>query len=47
MDKQRKEYVSVKLEKPLVARLHALKHPSQTLNGVIQELLDFKDKANG
>jgi hypothetical protein len=40
MDKQRKEYVSVKLEKSLVAKLHELKHPSQTLTGVIQELVD-------
>ena len=41
-----KEYKTVKLEKEVIAKLEALKHPGQTLNGVIQELLQLvQDKA--
>ena len=34
-----KEYKTVKLEKTVIEELEKLKHPGQTLNGVIQELL--------
>lgn len=42
-----KEYKSVKLEKEVITQLEAIKHPGQTLNGVIQELLNTRAKLAG
>lgn len=44
MQKTIKEYRSVKLTKSLVDQLHEIKHPGQSLNGFIQELVNEKVK---
>lgn len=35
-----KKYRTVKLEEELIKQLEGLKHPGQSLNGVIQEMMD-------
>ena len=40
--KQGKKYISIKLDAEIVKRLEALKHPGQSFNGVVLELLERK-----
>jgi hypothetical protein len=39
-----KELASIKLSKETIARLRAVSHPGQSLDGIIRELLDWKAK---
>jgi predicted DNA-binding protein len=42
-----KIYRTVKLEVELIEELDKLKHPGQTLNGVVRELIEAKAKEEG
>ncbi len=39
VETKRKKYISVKLDEAIVSQLEGLKHPGQSFNGVIQELI--------